>query len=76
MAGALTRRDPLAELGELRSRFDRVFDELTGGHERGWTPAIDIVRDNDNLVMRADIPGIKAEEIKIEVDDDILTVSG
>jgi len=33
MAGALTRWDPFAELGELRSRFDRAFDELTGGHD-------------------------------------------
>jgi HSP20 family protein len=76
MPGALTRWDPFAELGELRSRFDRIFDDLTGGHERGWTPAIDVVRDSDKLVMRADIPGIKPEEVKIEVEDDILTVSG
>ena len=76
MAGALTRWEPFAELGELRGRFDRVFDELTGGRERGWTPAIDVVRDDGNLVMRADIPGFKPEEVKIEVEDDILTVAG
>src|ERR1019366_1590881 len=76
MAGALTRWDPFAELGELRNRFDRMFDELTDGHSHGRTPAIDVVRDNGNLVVRADIPGIKPEEVKIEVEDDILTVSG
>ena len=76
MAGALRRWDPFTELGELRSRFDRMFDELTGRHERGRTPAIDVVRDGGNLVMRADIPGFKPEEVKIEVEDDILTVSG
>jgi HSP20 family protein len=76
MAGALTRWDPFAELGELRTRFDRMFDELTDGHPHGRTPAIDVVRDNGNLVVRADIPGIKPEEVKIEVEDDILTVSG
>jgi HSP20 family protein len=76
MAGALMRWEPFAELGELRSRFDRMFEELTDGHERGWVPAIDIVRDNGNLVVRADVPGIKPEEVKIEVEDDILTVSG
>ena len=76
MAGALTRWDPFTELGELRSRFDRMLDELTGGHERGWTPAIDVVREDGNLVVRADLPGIKPEEVKIEVEDDILTVSG
>jgi HSP20 family protein len=76
MAGTLTRWDPFAELGELRTRFDRMFDELTNGRERGWTPAIDVERDDGNLVVRADIPGIKPEEVKIEVEDDILTVSG
>jgi len=76
MPGTLTRWEPFAELGELRSRFDRMFDDFTFGRERTWTPAIDVVRDNGNLVVRADIPGIKPEEVKIEVEDDILTVSG
>jgi HSP20 family protein len=76
MAGTLTRWDPFAELGELRSRFDRIFDEWTTGHERAWTPAIDVVREDDHLVVRADLPGMKPEEVKIEVEDDILTVSG
>jgi len=76
MAGTLTRWDPFAELGELRSRFDRMFDEWLDGRERAWTPAIDVVRDDGHLVVRADLPGIKPEEVKIEVDDDILTISG
>ncbi len=76
MPGALTRWEPFAELGELRSRFDRMFDELIDGRERNWTPAIDVVHDNGNIVVRADVPGITPEEVKIEVQDDILTVSG
>jgi HSP20 family protein len=76
MPGALTRWEPFAELGELRSRFDRMFDDFFDGHERRWTPAIDVERRNGNLVVRADVPGIKPEEVKIEVEDDILTVSG
>lgn len=80
MPGALTRWDPFAELGELRNRFDRMFDEIGGaggvGAARSWSPPIDIVRDDGNLVVRADIPGIKPEEVNIEVVDDILTVSG
>ncbi len=76
MPGTLTRWDPFAELGELRSRFDRMFDEWLDGRERAWTPAIDVVRENGHLVVRADLPGIKPEEVKIEVEDDILTISG
>ncbi len=76
MPGALTRWEPFAELGELRSRFDRMFDDILDGRERGWTPAVDVIRDNDNLVVRADVPGIKPDEVKIEIEDDILTVTG
>jgi len=76
MPGTLTRWDPFAELGELRSRFDRMFDEWPDGRERAWTPAIDVVRDDGHLVVRADLPGIKPEDVKIEVEDDILTISG
>jgi HSP20 family protein len=76
MPGALMRWDPFAEFGELRSRFDRLFDDVANGGERAWMPAIDVVRDNGNLVVRADIPGIKLEEVKIEIENDVLTVSG
>jgi len=76
MPGVITRWEPFAELGELRSRLDRMFGELGDVREGKWTPAIDVVRDNGNLVIRADVPGIKPEEVKIEVEDDILTVSG
>lgn len=76
MPGALTRWDPLTDLGELRSRLEGMFGELGNGIDRSWTPAIDVVRDNGNIVVRADVPGLKPEEVKVEVEDDILTVSG
>ncbi len=76
MPGVVSRWEPFAELGELRTRLDRMFGELADSRERAWTPAIDVVRDNGNIVVRADLPGIKPEEVKIEVEDDILTVSG
>ncbi|MDE3069659.1 MAG: Hsp20/alpha crystallin family protein [Acidobacteriota bacterium] len=82
MPGALTRFEPFTELGELRSHLDRMFDAIWDGRSaspagpRAFTPAIDVVRDNGNLVLRADVPGIKPEEVKIEVENDILTVSG
>ena len=76
MPRTLTRWSPFAELGELHSVLDRMFDEPFHSREHAWTPAIDVVRENDSLVVRADVPGIKPEEVKIEVEDDILTVSG
>ena len=76
MSATLTSWDPFAELGELRSRFDRLFDDAVVGREAHWTPAIDVAREDGNLVVRADIPGIAPEEVRIEVDHDLLTMRG
>jgi len=76
MPGTITRWEPFAEFGELRNRLDRMFGEIADGGERRWSPAVDIERDNGNLILRADVPGITPKDVKIEVEDDILTVSG
>ncbi len=72
---AVAHWSPFRQLDELQTRLDRMFDQINGG-ERTWTPAIDVVRDDGDLVVRAELPGIKPEEVKIEVEDDVLTVSG
>ena len=71
MPGPLVRWDPFSELSEMRTRLDRMFAPFDRG-ERSWMPAIDVVRDHGNLIVRADVPGTKAEDIKIEVEDGIL----
>jgi HSP20 family protein len=76
MARTITRWEPFAELAEMRSRFDRLLSDLADGEGREWTPAIDMVRENGHLVLRANVPGIKPEEIEIKVEDDVLTISG
>ena len=76
MPGLLTRWDPYGELVELRSRFDRMFDELSPDRGLRWTPAIDVERSDGDLIMRADVPGFKPEEISIEAEAEILTISG
>ncbi|HUA74083.1 MAG TPA: Hsp20/alpha crystallin family protein [Solirubrobacteraceae bacterium] len=74
MARPLTGLEPFAELGELRHRLDRAFG--LAGPEADWQPPIDVVRENGNLVLRADVPGIAPEEVKVEVEENVLTVSG
>jgi len=68
--------DPLGDLADLRGRFDRVLGEFGKGGERSWTLPVDVVRQGDNLLVRADIPGIKPDEVQIVVEDDVLTISG
>jgi HSP20 family protein len=76
MAQTITRWQPFADLAELRSRFDRMFADLTDGGQATWTPAIDVVRRDDALTIRAEVPGIRPEEIEIDVAGDVLTISG
>jgi HSP20 family protein len=76
MARTITRWEPFTELAEMRSRFDRLLTELAAGGDREWAPAVDMIHDDGNLVIRADVPGIKPDEISIEVDRGVLTISG
>jgi len=76
MAHTITRWEPFAELAEMRSRFDRVLSDLADGGDRDWMPAVDMIRDNGHLVVRAEVPGIRPEEIDITFDSGMLTISG
>jgi HSP20 family protein len=77
MPGALTRWRPFPDFADLHTRLDRLFEDVVAnGERRDWTAAVDVVKKNGDLVIRADMPGLKAEDIKINVEDDILTVSG
>jgi len=80
---ALVRWDPFRELTSIQDRMNRLFgdvyrrgdeDLLTGG---AWAPPVDIYEnDQHELVLKAEIPGMKREEIQLTVDNDTLTLRG
>jgi HSP20 family protein len=73
----LARRPaPSTELAELQSRWDRMFEDFFDRGNGLHVPAIDVIDEDDALVIRADIPGMKPEEVKIDLHDDVLTVHG
>jgi HSP20 family protein len=58
---------------------DRLFDAFFGQSNRTgrrWVPAMDLVEAGDHFVLKADLPGLKDEDVKIEVQDGTLTISG
>lgn len=79
---ALVRWEPAREVDSLESEVNRVFDaffgqgERTGSRARRWVPAMDLVETDDNLVLRADLPGLDRDDVSIEIKDGALTVSG
>lgn len=76
MASELTEWRPFSDFAELRHRLDQAFRDLSDGVQHGWTPSVDLVKKEGALVLRADIPGIKPDDVKIEVEDGVLSVSG
>jgi HSP20 family protein len=48
----------------------------TNALQRGWIPQIETFRRGDKLVLRADLPGLRKEDVSVEIEDGILTISG
>ncbi len=76
MAGTLTRWDPFADFAQVRQRIDRMFEDMTDGEQATTRAKVDLIEKDDKLIVRADMPGIKPEDIKVEVNDDVLTIRG
>lgn len=80
---ALVRWDPARELDSLQGDMNRLFDRFfeggrgtNGASARRWIPAMDLVETEDNLVLRADLPGMSEDDLNIEIKDGVLTISG
>jgi HSP20 family protein len=74
----LVRWEPYTSFGNLRSVFDDLFDgnfDRSRGQQSKY-PAVDVLESKDAYLVRAELPGMKKEDIKVEVQDGTLTISG
>lgn len=83
---ALIRWEPARELQTIQQEMNRLFGSLfddqpisaagDGGGARRWIPSMDLVEEGDRFVLRADLPGVSEDEVHVELQDDVLTISG
>jgi HSP20 family protein len=72
----------MGRLSTLRDEIDRLFEaplsELARSTQllSGWTPSLDVYEDKDNLVVKAELPGMRKEDIEVSLHDGCLSLSG
>ena len=73
----LVRWDPFREIAALQNDMARFFGgrEGTNGADRSWVPALDVWETENEIVYAFDLPGIPENEIAVEFEDGVLTVS-
>ena len=77
----LIRWEPVREMMTLREAMDRLFDDaftrpLSMSNPAWSVPAVDMYQTDDEIVVKAALPGIKADEVQINVTGEVLTLKG
>ena len=81
---AIMRWDPFGEMLRMQRDMDRIFSRMGSAGARGgesaatvaWMPKIDVKSKGDDIIVRAELPGIDPEAVDIEVTDGVLTIKG
>jgi HSP20 family protein len=74
-AAEARRLHPLGRHGACGG-LERIYGSKRGQGTAEWAPAIDVVRKDDDLVVRAELPGAKPEDVEVTVHQGVLTISG
>ena len=70
----LAQWDPFADIARVHDRFFGPAANDRGGYQ--WKPSVDVFEDEAGVHVNVDVPGVKADDIKIEVEKNVLTVRG
>ena len=80
----LIRWDPFKEVDELQNRFATLFGRAPGRAGNGeesrtvaeWAPLVDIAEDDKEYLIKADLPEVNKDDVKVRVEDGVLVISG
>ncbi len=80
----LVRWDPFRNMATLQDRINRLFDDAfprtPGGDEdlaaSTWHPPVDIFETEQGVAIHVDLPGVRKEDVSVEVKDNVLTIRG
>lgn len=67
----LVRRDPFSLFQDLDRWFDASSPKVAE-----WMPRLDVIANDDNWLVRAEVPGVDADDVDITVEDGLLTIQG
>jgi HSP20 family protein len=74
---------PFREVSRLRREMDRLWDDFFGPGRKAlrpveteWAPAVDVSETADQVVIKAEVPGMEAKDIDISLAGDVLTIKG
>ncbi len=80
MKNTLKLWEPFQDLVRFDDEFDRWYDSMVrrffAPEVRNWMPAIDIAENNGNIEVRAEIPGVNKDDLKVTVEGDVLSITG
>jgi HSP20 family protein len=71
--------DPFESLTEIHNEMDRLFGRslrYPGGSETVFSPAIDVAVEKDNVIVKADMPGLTKDDVSVSLQDNCLTIKG
>lgn len=76
-----TRWDPVREMEDLVRGMQRMFTNLPTAADESmtltqWTPSVDIAENDKEFVVKAELPDVKKEDIKVNIEDGTLSISG
>ncbi|MCE2960365.1 MAG: Hsp20/alpha crystallin family protein [Akkermansiaceae bacterium] len=78
----LTKWNPMNEINEIQTRLSSLFGKplVSNGEDRfalaDWAPLVDVSEDEKEFLIKAELPEVKKEDVKVRIENGILTISG